>query len=78
MSKLIQEHGLFKHTHVFSRSDGGEPYFYYKNGGGIIDGINRQHIDLYCTCDTCNKEVRVARIHVDQNGVLYGIKEKEK
>lgn len=71
MSEIrVPQKQIFSHTHVFSGM--GTPYLYYKNGGGVVDGIGRQHINLYGKCDICNKEILVAKIHVDSNGKLYG------
>lgn len=71
MSSLIQTNDkFFSHDHVFKRSDGGVPYLYNK-GAGIIDGIGRQHVNLYAKCDQCGKEVCLARLHVDSNGKIY-------
>ena len=64
---------LFEHNHTFSGYCGGIPYLNYDEGGGVTDGIGRQHIDLYANCDICNKKIRVARIHVQSDGKLYGI-----
>lgn len=73
MSKIIKPSGnIFKHDCVFTGI--GEPYLYYKEGGGVIDGIGRQHINLYGKCDICNKEVIIAKIHVNEKGELYGLK----
>ena len=78
MSKLLQDNGLFKHTHVFTGYAEGTPYLYYKDARGVIDGIGRQHINLYKKCDTCGKEVLVAMIHVQADGSLYGAKKEVK
>lgn len=71
MKIYIPQKGCFKHVHVIEGI--GYPFLYYKDGGGVTDGIGRQHITLYGKCDVCNKEIRVANIHVDKNGSLYGL-----
>lgn len=77
MSKLIQKSkSIFSHNHVFTGHGGSTPYLHYKDGGGVTDGINRQHIDLYGRCDICNKEILVAKIHIKANGMIYGLKNK--
>lgn len=68
---IVPQKGFFKHDHVILGL--GTPYLYYKDKGGVTDGIGRQHIALYGKCEICNKEVRVAMIHVDKTGKLYGI-----
>lgn len=75
MSKLlIKQDVLFSHTHVFTGYAGGVPYLYYTSGNPYVDGINRGHINLYAKCDTCGKEILVAKIHTDSNGNLYETK----
>ena len=71
MSKLIQKTELFKHDHVFTGYADGTPYLYNKTNNGVVDGIDRMHIDLYAKCDICNKEILVAKIHCDKEGKLY-------
>ena len=70
----MSTNGIFTHDHVFTGYGGDIPYLYYKPNGGVIDGCGRQHINLYGRCNICNKEVIVARTHVDENGTLYDIK----
>lgn len=46
---------------------------------GIIDGIKRMHVNLYCKCDSCGEEVLIAKLHCDQDGKLYqGVLDREK
>lgn len=71
---IVPQKEFFKHNHVFTGC--GTPYLHYKSGGGVTDGIGRKHIDLYSRCDICNKEILVAKIHVDKNGMLYGCDKK--
>lgn len=72
MSKIIIPNKHFlKHNCVISGI--GTPYLYNK-GGGVIDGIGRQHINLYGKCDICNKEILVAIIHANKNGKIYSEK----
>lgn len=77
MSKLmLTNKKTFGHTHIFTGYQGDIPYLNYKDGKGVIDGIDRQHINLYARCDVCNKEFLLARIHVDKDGQLYGNNKK--
>ena len=64
---------LLKHNCVFKGYASDVPYLYYKDGGGIIDGSGRQHINLYGRCDICDKEILVAKTHVKEDSTLYGI-----
>ncbi len=59
------------HTHTFTGYAGDSPYLYNKSNNGVVDGIGRMHIDLYCKCDSCNQEVLIAKLHVDKEGKLY-------
>lgn len=68
---LKERNGLIGHNHKFTGYAGGVPYLYYKPGGGIIDGSNRQHIELYAKCDICGDEILVAKTHIKSNGLLY-------
>lgn len=36
---------------------------YYDQERGVIDGIGRQHITLYCRCDRCGDRRPVGYIH---------------
>lgn len=70
MSNTIKKNKSFTHTHTFTGYCGGIPYLYNK-GLGVVDGIGRMHINLYCKCDTCNEEVLVAKFHCDKDGKVY-------
>jgi len=79
MGKLLKSSGsILKHDHVFTGYGGDIPYLKYKDGKGVIDGCGRQHIDLYGRCDICDKEIKIARIHVDSDGKLYQSKSEPK
>jgi hypothetical protein len=71
MNNTIKKKESLLHTHSFSGYGGGIPYLYNKTNDGVVDGIKRMHIDLYCKCDTCDKEILIARLHCDENGKLY-------
>lgn len=71
MNEAIRKNKTFFHTHTFTGYGGGTPYLYNKTNNGVVDGINRMHINLYCKCDTCNEEVLIAKIHCDKDGKLY-------
>ena len=71
--RIQKKGGSLAHTCVFTGYSQDVPYLTYdSNHKGVIDGINRQHINLYGTCDICNKKVLVAKIHVNKDSVLYG------
>lgn len=71
--KIKKDDSIFGHTHEFTGYGLDVPYLSYDTKiKGVIDGIDRQHIDLYGVCDKCNKKILVAKIHVDSNSVLYG------
>lgn len=75
MSKIIiPNKKILKHDCVISGI--GTPYLYNK-GGGVIDDIGRQHVNLYGRCEICNEEILVAIIHVDKNGTIYPQKHKQ-
>ena len=63
------------HDHIFTGYAGSAPYLYNKTDG-VIDGIGRQHINLYCKCDICDEEIFVAKMHVQADGKIYGITSK--
>lgn len=67
---LKKKKDLF-HTHTFTGYAEGKPYLYNKTNYGVIDGIQRMHVVLYCKCDTCNEEVEIAMLHCDKDGKLY-------
>jgi len=69
MSKLIISKKLIGHNCSVTGYQGGTPYLYPKKGP--VDGIGRQHVKLYATCDICNKEFLVANIHTDIDGKLF-------
>jgi len=39
-----------------------QTYFNYK-GTSYPDGINRPHMDLYATCNRCDREYRIGKVH---------------
>ena len=65
---------VFGHTHVFTGYQGGYPYLTAKRGA--VDGINRHHVGLYGRCDICDKELLIARIHIDAETDKMYFKEK--
>ena len=71
MSNILKKIATFFHTHTFTGWGGDVPYVYNKTNNGIVDGIERMHINLYCKCDNCGEEVLVAKLHCDKNGKLY-------
>ncbi len=71
MNNTLRKRKNIFHVHSFTGYDGGRPYLYNKTNEGIVDGIKRMHINLYCKCDTCYEEVLIARIHCDENSKLY-------
>jgi len=71
MNNTIKKKKDLFHTHTFNGYAGDVPYLYNKTNEGVIDGIKRMHINLYCKCDTCDEEVIVAKLHCDENGKLY-------
>ena len=76
MSNDLKQRKNIYHVHTFTGWYN-VPYLYNKTNDGIIDGIKRMHIDLYCKCSTCDEEVLVAKLHCDENGKLYkGILDK--
>jgi hypothetical protein len=63
-NKLLKPNrSIFGHTHTFTGYCGDNPYLKAKRGA--VDNINRHHVNLYGICDTCNKEVLIAKIHID-------------
>ncbi len=79
MNNTIKKNKDLFHTHTFTGYCGDAPYLYNKTNNGIIDGIKRMHVNLYCKCDSCGKEVLIAKLHCDQDGKLYqGVLDKEK
>ena len=71
MSETLKKRKDCFHTHTFTGYAGGTVYLYNKTNNGVVDGIKRMHVNLYCRCDTCNEEVLVAKIHCDENSKLY-------
>jgi hypothetical protein len=71
----IPQAGIFTHDHVISNHYTGQPYLYNKSGG-VIDGIGRQHVNLYGRCDICDAEILVAKLHVNSNGQIYNLSKK--
>lgn len=58
------------HTHTFTGYCERLPYFTY-SGSGVIDGVGRQHLEVFASCDTCFERIKIGMIHVDKNGVIY-------
>ncbi len=78
MNKTLRKNKNLFHTHTFTGYAGSEPYVYNKTNKGVVDGIRRMHVELYCKCDTCGEEVKIAMIHCDEDGKLYeGIYDKK-
>ncbi len=50
---------------------------YFIAKGGAIDGIGRQHINLYCECDRCEERIKFGMIHGDEDGVIVPNKNKK-
>lgn len=67
---IIPSKRFFKHDHVIDSLGHRTPYLYIKHTG-VVDGIGRQHVNLYGRCDICNKEIIVARLHVNEDGIIY-------
>jgi hypothetical protein len=73
-NNLVQRNlKLGKHNHEFTGYHSDVPYLHYHAKGGVIDGIGRQHINLYAKCIICDEEVLVAKMHVDKDGKIYGL-----
>ncbi len=61
MSILCTLFGHRSNEHVYS---GGE--YMHVRYGPVVDGIGREHFDLYAKCRRCGKEYRAGRIHGHQ------------
>jgi len=69
MSRVVVKKNILGHNCSVTGYQGGTPYLYPKKGA--IDGIGRQHVNLYATCDVCNKKFLVAKMHSDVDGKIF-------
>jgi hypothetical protein len=69
MSKVVVKKNTVGHNCSVTGWQGSTPYLYPKKGP--VDGIGRQHIKLYATCDVCNKEFLVAKMHSNVEGKIF-------